>query len=142
MSTAAAPASRHLFSSCPLAPVYERREAVEVVATRRTMLGTHGARGALAAMRAGVEATPTPVAAPDTRLSGRRLLLARLGCGAFAAVIVGLYAASLPGYMRFLRAPCVGDACFIDGALTPAALLALRHSGLSLEGYGALLIVP
>jgi hypothetical protein len=77
---------------------------------------------------------------PDTRLRGRGLFLARVGWGACAAVIVGLYLLSLPPYVAFLQTPCRGASCSIHGALDPAKIQALHQLGLSLGGYSALFV--
>jgi hypothetical protein len=75
-------------------------------------------------------------------LRGPKLAIARVGWGALAATFVVLYGASLPPYVSFLQVPCVGDACFIDGAVTSMGIQALRQADLSLGSYSALVVGP
>ena len=72
----------------------------------------------------------------DTRLHGRWLLLARIAWGVLAAIALGLFVFSLPGYIAQLQTLCTGVSC-INGQLSADALTTLQHLGLSLGEYVA-----
>src|SRR6266581_753712 len=71
---------------------------------------------------------------PDTRLRGRRLILARVGWVAAVALIVALFLAMLPAYYTLLQTICTGTTCAIWQP-TPGSALALQKLGLSTGTY-------
>src|SRR5437773_6618827 len=72
----------------------------------------------------------------STHLTKRRLILARVVCGMLAALVVGLFVISLPGYVVQLQTLCADGACN-SGQFSPAALTTLQHLGISLRQYVA-----
>jgi hypothetical protein len=80
--------------------------------------------------------------ASDTRLSGRRLRLARAAWLAAAALALGLYLRGLPLYFAELQAPCAlgPDRCAAAGLLGPAQLAELARLGLTPAAWAAALV--
>jgi hypothetical protein len=72
--------------------------------------------------------------APDTRLRGRRLTLARVAWVAVVTLLMGLFLTMLPAYHTLLQTICTGAICAIWQP-TPAFALALQRLGLSVSGY-------
>ena len=73
-------------------------------------------------------------AAPETRLRGRRLILARVAWGAAVTLIVVSFLAKLPAYLTFLQTICTGATCGL-GQPTPDSAQALQKLGLSIGAY-------
>jgi signal transduction histidine kinase len=71
-----------------------------------------------------------------TRLSGRWLLVARVGWIALVAFSLSVSVASLPLYMAQLRTVS-GNGVYIPWQLLPANAQALQHLGISLDVYAA-----
>src|ERR1700694_3414582 len=72
----------------------------------------------------------------DTRLHGRRLLLARVVSVAVVVFTLSIFLLSLPAYFAQLQTVCVGDTCvYAYGQLTPGTAQALQNLGLSTGGY-------
>jgi hypothetical protein len=81
-----------------------------------------------------MNAEPRLSHAPDTRLRGSGLWLARLGWAAGAVLTLGAFAALLPAYDAQLRTVCSGVRCaFVQP--TPASAEALARIGISVGGY-------
>ena len=78
--------------------------------------------------------------APDTRLHGRWLLLARGIWIALVVLTLTIFFASLPVYAAQLRTPCAGSACWYS-QLTPEQAGALKGMGLSLGDYTVYMVV-
>jgi hypothetical protein len=77
-----------------------------------------------------------------TRLSGSRLIIARVVWLALVLPSVGLFVASLPVYYTFIQKACTDPVtCNIAGALTAKGLQELPTLGLSAASYAALLII-
>ncbi len=74
--------------------------------------------------------------APDTRLRGRRLILARVAWVAAVSLIVVPFLAKLPAYSTFLQTICTGAACGL-GQPTLDSAQALQKLGLSVGVYAA-----
>ncbi|HEX6108639.1 MAG TPA: hypothetical protein VFZ02_04440 [Ktedonobacteraceae bacterium] len=72
--------------------------------------------------------------APDTRLRGRRLILARVAWVAVVTLIVALFLARLPTYYTVLQTVCTGAACGYAQP-TPDSAQALQKLGLSVSAY-------
>jgi hypothetical protein len=72
--------------------------------------------------------------APDTRLHGRRLILARVAWVAVVTLIAALFLARLPAYYTALQTICTGAACG-SAQPTPASAQALQKLGLSVATY-------
>jgi hypothetical protein len=77
--------------------------------------------------------------APDTRLRGRRLVLARVCWIGIAIVYLGIFAVSLPGLVMQLQTTCTSSCA--DWQLAPDAVRTLEHAGLSLGAYVAFSLV-
>ena len=78
----------------------------------------------------------------NTRLSGSRLVVARVIWLALVVPSVGLFIAGLPVYYAQIQRACVDAVtCNIAGALTAKGLQELPALGLSVGGYAALLTV-
>jgi hypothetical protein len=79
----------------------------------------------------------------DTRLSGRRLVLARLMALSLSGLSVGLLVASIPSYFAFLHLLCTGTAaaCGVSGQLAPGDALGLQELGLSIDFFATYTIV-
>ena len=75
----------------------------------------------------------------ETRLSGRRLVLARVGFSVIALFYLAMFAVSLPGLVMQLQTPCT-SAC-ADWQLAPEAVRTLQRAGLSLGDYVAFSLV-
>src|SRR6266550_2554519 len=75
--------------------------------------------------------------APDTRLRGRRLILARVVWVAAVTLIVVPFLAKLPAYYTFLQTICTGTPCGL-GQPTPNSAQAMQKLGLSVGAYAAL----
>jgi hypothetical protein len=77
-----------------------------------------------------------------TRLSGSRLLIARVVWLALVVPSVGLFVASLPVYYAQLQRACVDPVtCNVAGTLTAKGLQELPAFGLSVSGYATLLTI-
>src|SRR5262249_48916692 len=63
--------------------------------------------------------------APNTRLRGRRLILARVAWATVVSLIVALFLARLPVYYTALQTVCTGTACSAYAAFTLALEIAL-----------------
>jgi hypothetical protein len=71
----------------------------------------------------------------ETRLHGRRLVLARVCWIVLAIFYLGMFAVSLPGLVMQLKTPCTSSCA--DWQLSPDAVRVLEHAGLSLGDYVA-----
>jgi hypothetical protein len=71
---------------------------------------------------------------PRVRLSGRRLLLARVAWVSVAALAVGLFVSGIPAEFALLHFPCPTVSC-PTGQLSPSGLRALEGLGLSLDSF-------
>jgi len=71
----------------------------------------------------------------ETRLSGRRLVLARVCWIIIAIFYLAMFAVSLPGLVMQLQTPCTSSCA--DWQLSPDAVRMLEHAGLSLGDYVA-----
>jgi len=77
-----------------------------------------------------------------TRLSGRRLIMARAAWLVLVVPSLGLFVASLPAYYAQIQRACVDlVTCYLTGALTAKGLQELPALGLSVSGYAALLTI-
>lgn len=77
--------------------------------------------------------------APRTRLSGRRLILARVVWLAVVSLLVVLFLARLPAFYTALHTVCIADSCgFAQPSLENA--LALQKLGLSAGAYAAFIL--
>ncbi len=76
--------------------------------------------------------------APDTRLRGRRLVLAWSVWAVLVAFTLGVFFGSLPTYFTILQTVCSGPGC-ITGQPAPGTDQALRGIGLSIAGYALLI---
>src|SRR5437588_10786448 len=74
--------------------------------------------------------------APDTRLRGRRLILARVAWGAVVTLIVVSFLARLPAHYTLLQTVCTGATCGFAQP-TPDSAQALQKLGLSVGTYAA-----
>jgi hypothetical protein len=72
--------------------------------------------------------------APDTRLGGRRLILARVVWVAAVTLLVALFLATLPAYYTLLQTVCTGATCG-NAQPTPDSAQALQKLGLSVGTY-------
>jgi hypothetical protein len=72
--------------------------------------------------------------APDTRLRGRRLILARAVWVAAVTLIVAPFLATLPAYYTLLQTICTGATCSL-GQPTPGSALAIQKLGFSVGTY-------
>ena len=72
--------------------------------------------------------------APDTRLRGRRLILARVAWVAVVTLLVALFLAMLPAYYTLLKTICTGARC---GPVqpTPGSAQAMQQLGFSISTY-------
>ncbi len=73
---------------------------------------------------------------PETRLPGRRLILARVAWVTVVTLIVTLFLARLPAYSTALQTICTGAACG-SAQPTPDSAQALQKLGLSVSAYAA-----
>jgi hypothetical protein len=73
--------------------------------------------------------------APDTRLRGRRLILARVIWVTVVSLLVALFLARLPVYYTALQTVCTGAACAAQP--TPDSAQVLQKLGLSVSIYAA-----
>ncbi len=74
--------------------------------------------------------------AEDTRLHGRRLVLARVVWVAVVVFTLSIFLLSLPAYFAQLQTICVSDTCvYAYGQLTPGTARALQNLGFSTGGY-------
>jgi len=69
----------------------------------------------------------------ETRLSGRRLVLARVFWIVIAIFYLGMFAVSLPGLVMQLQTTCTSSCA--DWQLSPDAARTLQYAGLSLGDY-------
>src|SRR5690348_8383617 len=77
-----------------------------------------------------------------TRLSGTRLIIARVVWLALVLPAVGLFIASLPVYYTFVQRACTGIVtCNIAGTLNAKGLQELSSFGLSTSSYAVLLTI-
>ncbi len=83
---------------------------------------------------------PIPKPGSQTRLAGRRLLIAWIAGGALVALVLAALLPMLPTYVNALATICSGASC-PTGQLTPAAAQALRQMGLSVGAYVAYSLV-
>jgi hypothetical protein len=74
--------------------------------------------------------------APDTRLRGRRLILARVVWVAVVTLIVVPFLARLPAYYTALQTVCTGALCG-SAQPTPDSAQAIQRLGLSVGAYAA-----
>jgi signal transduction histidine kinase len=75
--------------------------------------------------------------APNTRLRGRRLILARAAWVTVAGLVAAIFLARLPVYYTALQAVCTGTVCgYVQPTLDTAQ--ALQKLGLSVSAYAAL----
>ena len=73
--------------------------------------------------------------APDTRLRGRRLILARVVWVTVVSLLVALFLARLPAYYTALQTVCTGAMC--GAQPTPDSAQVLQKLGLSVSAYAA-----
>ena len=78
--------------------------------------------------------SPDRSGAPDTRLSGRRLILARVAWIAAVTLLIALFIVMLPAYYTLLQTVCTGTTCAIWQP-TPDSALAMQKLGLSIGTY-------
>ena len=77
-----------------------------------------------------------------TRLSGSRLVIARVVWLVLVLPAVGLFVASLPAYYTFVQKPCTGVlTCSITGTLNARGLQELPAFGLTTTSYATLLTI-
>lgn len=81
----------------------------------------------------GTVASVVPSSTSDTRLHGRRLVLARVFWIVIAIFYLGMFAVSLPGLVLQLQTTCT-SAC-AAWQLSPDAVRTLEYAGLSLGDY-------
>ena len=74
--------------------------------------------------------------APDTRLRGRRLILARVVWVAVVTLIAALFLVRLPSYYTLLQTICTGATCG-SAQPTPDSAQAIQRLGLSVSAYAA-----
>ncbi len=74
--------------------------------------------------------------APDTRLRGRRLILARVVWIAAVTLIAALFLVRLPSYYTLLQTICTGATCG-SAQPTPDSAQAIQRLGLSVSAYAA-----
>ncbi len=74
--------------------------------------------------------------APDTRLRGRRLILARVVWVTVVSLIVALFLARLPAYYTAIQTVCTGAVCG-SAQPTPDSAQVLQKLGLSVSAYAA-----
>jgi signal transduction histidine kinase len=77
--------------------------------------------------------------APDTRLRGRSLILARVTWIAAVTLIVVPFLTMLPAYYTFLQTVCTGALCG-SAQPTPESAQALQRLGLSVSTYAAFIL--
>jgi hypothetical protein len=75
-------------------------------------------------------------ATADTRLPRHQLMFVRAVWGVLAAMALGMFVVSLPGYIAQLQTLCAAGSCN-SGQLSPDALMSLEHLGLTLGEYVA-----
>jgi len=79
--------------------------------------------------------------APDTRLQGPWLILARVGWLVVVVLTLTLYIGSLPTYISRLQTACTDAvSCSLNGALTSAQIQGLQAAGFSVSSYAAYII--
>jgi hypothetical protein len=76
---------------------------------------------------------------PDTRLRGRRLILARVAWVAVVSLIVVPFLARLPAYYTDLQTICTGAMCG-SAQLTPESAQTMQKLGLSVGTYAAFIL--
>ena len=74
--------------------------------------------------------------APDTRLRGRRLILARVVWVAVVTLIAAFFLVRLPAYYTLLQTICTGATCG-SAQSTPDFAQAMQRLGLSVSAYAA-----
>src|SRR5207245_8206382 len=74
--------------------------------------------------------------APDTRLRGRRLILARVAWVAAVTLIAALFLVRIPSYYSLLQTICTGATCG-SAQPTPDSAQAMQRLGLSVSAYAA-----
>ena len=77
--------------------------------------------------------------APDTRLHGRKLMLARIACVVVVTLIVVPFLATLPAYFTLLQTVCTGTMCGF-GQITLDSVHVLQKLGLSVSAYAAFIL--
>jgi hypothetical protein len=82
---------------------------------------------------------PERSGAPETRLRGRRLIIARVCWIGIALFLLAMFAVSLPGLVMQLQTPCTSSCA--DWQLSPDAVRTLEQAGLSLGDYVAFSLV-
>jgi hypothetical protein len=76
--------------------------------------------------------------APDTRLQGHWLILARVGWLVVVVFTLALFIGSLPAYVSRLQTACTDAvSCSLNGALTGAQIRGLQSAGFSVGSYAA-----
>lgn len=79
---------------------------------------------------------------PETRLHGRRLVLACTGWLVLVSSTLALFVTSLPPYVAVLQRPCVATAaCSLAGALDATDVQGLQADGVSLSAYATYTLV-
>jgi hypothetical protein len=76
---------------------------------------------------------------PDTRLRGRRLILARVVCVAVVSLLVVSFLAMLPAYYTLLQTVCTGAACAFWQP-TPGWALTMQKLGFSVSTYATIIL--
>ena len=84
--------------------------------------------------------SPDRSGAPDTRLSGRRLILARVAWIAAVTLLIALFIVMLPAYYTLLQTVCTGATCAIWQP-TPGSALAIQKLGFSVGAYATFTLV-
>jgi hypothetical protein len=80
-----------------------------------------------------------PPHAPDTRVRGRRLVIARTGWAAAAGILVVLYILLLPACLLQLQTVCSGPSCALVQP-SPTSARILQQLDLTVGGYAALTV--
>jgi hypothetical protein len=78
---------------------------------------------------------PTLSTAPDTRLQGRPLLIARVTWVTLVLLTLALFGSMLPAYFTQLQTVCTAASQCADNQLTPDTVQMLRAHGLSVVQY-------
>ena len=76
----------------------------------------------------------------DTRLRGRRLVVARSVWLILSGLALAVFVGDVPIYLRSLQTICAPAECADSRQLTPASAQVLRQLGLSIHAYAALAI--
>jgi hypothetical protein len=78
--------------------------------------------------------SPARSGAPETRLRGRRLILARVAWVVVVTLIVAFFLAMLPAYYSLLQTICTGATCGLVQP-TPGSAQTMQKLGLSISAY-------